>query len=327
MSSSHIPGLVTAVVASYNHSKFLPDRMSSLLSQTYPMLEILVIDDFSPDNSLEILRSFEPNPKLKIIAKQKNSGWASVSNEGIQLSGGEFILFANCDDACDVEMISSLVSALNANPTAGLAFCRSNMIDENNFVLGDDFEVREKSFQKRCQKNTLLTGAEITRFLLQACVIPNLSAVLFRRKTLNHVGGFSESYKVCCDWDLFFRVADQYDVAYVSLPLNRFRQHKKTVRSATKSKIVFEEYFRLLLSRIRSTPMSYFDEISCRIAVMHLWAVNLIPPANGLIKSIPYHVACIYKADPLTLLLFPFGVLRRIFEVFFLKIPKKFFQG
>lgn len=323
---SFVPGLVTVVVASYNHSKFLPDRISSLLSQTYPMLEILVIDDFSSDNSLEILRSFEPNPILKIISKQKNSGWASVSNEGIQLSRGEFILFANCDDACDKEMISSLVSALNDNPTAGLAFCRSNMIDENNFVLGNDFEVREKSFQKRCQKNTLLTGIEINKFLLQACVIPNLSAALFRRKTLHHIGGFSESYKVCCDWDLFFRLVDQYDVAYVSSPLNKFRQHKKTVRSSTKSKIVFEEYFRLLLSRIRSTPMSYFDGIVYRIAVMHLWAVNLIPSANGLAKSIPYHLACIYRLDPLALLLLPFGILRRIFEIIFLKIPKKLFQ-
>ena len=327
MSSSFIPGLVTAIVASYNHSKFLPDRMSTLLSQTYPKLDILVIDDFSPDNSLEVLRSFEPNPKLKIIAKQKNSGWASVSNEGLHLSRGEFILFANCDDSCDAEMISSLVSALNTNPTAGLAFCKSSMIDENNFVLGDDFEVREKLFQKRCHENTLLSGSEITRFLFKSCVIPNLSAALFRREVLNEIGGFSEAYKVCCDWDIFFRIAERYDVAYVSLPLNQFRQHSKTVRSATKSKVVFEEYFRLLLGRIRITPLSFYDAIACRIEVAHIWAVNLIPPSNGLIKNIPYHLHCIFKNDPLTLALVPFAVFKRIINLVFLKIPQKFFDS
>jgi len=323
MNGLYEPGLVTAVVASYNHAKFLPERMRSLLSQTYPNLNILVIDDFSPDNSVEILRSFESSPKVKIIAKQKNSGWASVSNEGIQLSYGEFILFANCDDTCDVEMISSLVSALNANPAAGLAFCRSTMIDENNQILGNDFEVREKSFQKRCRESTLLSGSETTQFLFKACVIPNLSAALFRRETLDHVGGFSEAFKVCCDWDLFFRIAEHYDVAYVALPLNYFRQHARTVRSATKSKIVFEEYFRLLLSKIRSRPMSILDAMSFRITVMHLWAVNLIPPSEGLIQNIPYHLHCIYKADPLSLALVPFAIFKRIFEVFFIKVPKK----
>lgn len=327
MSDSGIPGLVTAVVASYNHSKFLPDRMGSLLSQTYPRLEILVIDDFSPDNSVEVLRSFEPNPKLRIIAKQKNSGWAAVSNEGLHLSKGEFVLFANCDDSCDAEMISSLVSALNTNPTAGLAFCRSSMIDENNFVLGDDFVVRERLFQKRCNENTLLSGSEITQFLLKSCVIPNLSAALFRREVLSKIGGFSEAYKVCCDWDLFFKIAERYDVAYVSLPLNQFRQHSKTVRSATKSKVIFEEYFRLLLGRIRITPLSLYGEITCRIEVVHIWAVNLIPPSNGLIKNIPYHLQCIFKADPLTLALVPLGFFKRIVDLMFLKIPRKFFNS
>jgi len=322
-----VPGLVTAVVASYNHAKFLPDRICSLLSQTYPMLEILVIDDSSPDNSIEVLRSFEPNPKLKIIEKQTNSGWASVSNEGISLSSGEFIIFANCDDACDVGMITHLVSALYANPTAGLAFCRSTMVDENNFVLGDDFQVRERLFQERCQESTLLTGHETTRFLLKSCVIPNLSAVLFRREAFNQIGGFSDAYKVCCDWDLFFRMAERYDIAYVSLPLNQFRQHAKTVRSSTKSKVVFEEYFRLLLGKIRKMPLPIYDAITCRIDIVSIWAVNLIPPSHDHIKNIPYHLYCIFKADVLALALVPVGIFKRIIEVIFFKIPKKIISG
>ena len=327
MSGSYEAGLVTAVVASYNHVKFLPDRMKSLLSQTYPKLNILVIDDYSPDNSVEVLRSFEPNHKLKIIVKKKNSGWASVSNEGIRLSNSEFILFANCDDACDAKMIASLVSALEVNPTAGLAFCKSQMIDENNQILGDDFEVREKSFRDRCQETTLLGGSEITRFLLRSCVIPNLSAALFRHEALDQIGGFSEKYSVCCDWDLFFRIAERWDVVYVALPLNQFRQHAKTVRSATKSKIIFEEYFRLLLGRIRATPMSFHDALATRINVTYLWGVNLLPPARGLIQNIPYHLSCIFKADPITLTLIPVGIVKRICELFFLKIPKKLFHG
>ena len=95
------PGLVSIVVASYNHAEFLEQRMTSLINQTYQNIEILVIEDCSPDNSLEVLRKYESHPKVKLIVREKNGGWVAVSNQGIDLSSGEFVLFANCDDDCD----------------------------------------------------------------------------------------------------------------------------------------------------------------------------------------------------------------------------------
>jgi GT2 family glycosyltransferase len=227
-------GLVSLVVASYNHAEFLVRRMDSLVGQTYPDIEILVIDDCSPDNSVEILRRYESYPKVRLILREQNGGWVTVSNQGADLSAGEFVLFANCDDDCDPRMVERLVDALQRHPSAGIAFCRSLMIDEDDRVLGDDYMIRESAFRTRCEKDTLLAGAEASRFLLHSCVIPNLSAALFRRECFSTVGYLSAEYRVCCDWDLFFRVAAGYDIAYVAEPLNRFRQHGETIRSVTK---------------------------------------------------------------------------------------------
>lgn len=324
MTQSVRHGLVSLVVASYNHAGFLVRRMDSLIGQTYPDIEILVIDDKSPDNSVEILRRYEMHPKVRLILREHNGGWVTVSNQGVDLSSGDFVLFANCDDDCDPRMVERLVDALQRHPSAGIAFCRSLMVDEEDRVLGDDFTVREPGFRKRCAEDTLLSGAEASRFLLHSCVIPNLSAALFRRECFSKVGYLSAEYRVCCDWDLFFRVAARYDIAYVAEPLNRFRQHKTTIRSVTKDKVVFEEYFRLLLGRIRELDLSSFERIRFRTHVMYLWAVHLLAPSMNGMFNLPYHLGRILRLDPLALLFAIPGGLLRVGEVA-AKAPRKLF--
>lgn len=308
-------GRVSLVVASYNHADFLTRRMDSLVGQTYPDIEILVIDDKSPDHSVAILRCYEAPPKVRLIVREQNGGWVTVSNQGVDLSSGEFVLFANCDDDCDPRMVERLVDALRRHPSAGIAFCRSLMVDEEDRVLGDDFTIRESAFKKRCAEDTLLSGAEASRFLLHSCVIPNLSAALFRRECFSEVGKLSAEYQVCCDWDLFFRVAGRYDIAYVAEPLNRFRQHKATIRSVTKDKVVFEEYFRVLLGRIRALDLSVFERMWFRTHVMYLWAVHVIALSMNGMFNLPYHFGRIFRLDPLALLFALPGGLLRIGEI------------
>lgn len=295
-------GRVSLVVASYNHADFLTRRMDSLIHQTYPEIEILVIDDKSSDQSQEVLSRYESHPKLRLIFREHNGGWVTVSNQGLELATGEYVLFANCDDDCDPRMIERLVVALRKHPSAGIAFCRSKLVDENDRTLGDDFTVRESAFKKRCAKDTLLSSSEAQRFLLHSCVIPNLSAALFRRECFAKIGCLSFDYKVCGDWDLFFRVAAHYDFAYVAEPLNRFRQHKATIRNATENRVVFAEYFNLLLSQIRSLRLTPAEKARHRTHVMYLWMVHLISNSKNGLHNFFYHFKCIARQDPAALL-------------------------
>lgn len=297
-------GQASLVVASYNHAGFLSRRMDSLVGQTYADVDILVIDDKSPDNSVEVLRRYETHPRVRLVLREENGGWVTVSNQGVDMSSGEYVLFANCDDDCDPRMVERLVDALQRHPSAGIAFCRSLMVDEQDRVLGDDFTIREARFRKRCAQDTLLSGREASRFLLHSCVIPNLSAALFRRECFARVGKLSSAYRVCCDWDLFFRVAAEYNIAYVAEPLNRFRQHRKTIRSVTKDKVVYEEYFRLLLGEIRRLDLSAGERARFRTHVMYLWTVHLFSPSLNGISNLPYHFGRVLSLDPPALLFF-----------------------
>lgn len=309
MSAAVKPGLVSVVVASYNHAEYLEQRMDSLINQTYQDIEILVIDDCSTDNSVEVLNNYKSHPKVKLIIREKNGGWVKVSNQGVELSAGEFVVFANCDDSCDLHMIERLVEGLRANPTAGISYCRSLMIDENGDFLGDDFLGREKAFRVKCNNDVLLTKKEMSRFLLYSCVIPNLSAALFRKACFTFVGGFTAEYRVCSDWDLFFRIVAHHDVAYIAEPLNQFRQHETTIRSSTKERIVFEEIMRLLLGQITSLDLTPMERIKYRAHVMYLWSLHLLRPSLTGFLNFFYHLKVVIRLDPVALFFLPTSLL------------------
>jgi glycosyltransferase involved in cell wall biosynthesis len=312
MSGALKSGLVSVIVASYNHAEFLEQRMDSLINQTYQDIEILVIDDCSPDNSVEILRRYESNPKVRLIIREKNGGWVTVSNQGIEMSVGEFVIFANCDDACDPRMIERLVDSIGKNSVSGVAFCRSQMVDERDQALGDDYEIREKSIRKRCIVDTFIDRSEMYRFLLHSCVIPNLSAALIRRSCFDKVGVLTSKYRACSDWDLFFRITNDFDFCYVAEPLNRFRQHSATIRSATKGRITYDEFFTLLLGEIRCDKLSITERFHFRFHVMYLWAIELLRPPGAGWYNFFHHVQIVWTLDRVSLLLLPLAILKRI---------------
>lgn len=315
MTKAIVSGLVSVVVASYNHVEYLAQRMESLVAQTYHNLEILVIDDCSLDNSVEVLQTYATNPRVKLLIRQKNGGWVTVSNQGVESTVGEYVLFANCDDDCDVRMIERLVLAMQQNPTAGVVFCRSLMIDEQGQVTGDDFSIREPAFRERCAADTLIDREEMRRFLLHSCVIPNLSAALIRRACFDQIGLLSHEYRACSDWDIFFRIADRFDFYYVAEPLNRFRQHQTTIRSATKGRVTYDEFFRLLLGQVRSGHLTAGEKAKYRLHVMYLWAIDLLRPSTSGLVNFAHHFANVARLDPVALLLLPVALCKRVIEL------------
>lgn len=314
MSKTVAPGRVSLIVASYNHARYLPARMECLINQTYDDIEIVVIDDCSPDNSVDVLRNYENHPKVRLIVREENGGWVTVSNQGIAESTGEFVIFANCDDSCETTLVERLVQSMQQHETAGIAFCRSLMVDENDQIIGDDFTIREQAFQDLCQDDTFIDRRTMHRFLLRACVIPNLSQAMIRRNCFAQSDQLTEQYKACSDWDLFFRIAEHFDFSYVAEPLNHFRQHGKTIRSATKGRVEYDEFFTLLLGEIRTGNLSDTETRHFRLHVMYLWALELMRPALSGWKNFLHHLALVWKLDKAALPYLPVAMVKRLFE-------------
>lgn len=310
-----VRGRVSVVVASYNHAEYLPRRMESLLALTYPDLEFLVVDDRSTDGSVEVLQRYASDPRVRVIVREKNCGWIATYDFGRRLCSGEFVMFANCDDDCDPRLVERLVDALRATPSAGLAFSRSVFIDEAGRTIGDDFSTRDAAFRARCASDTAVTGAEMSRFLLHSCVIPNLSAALMRRACFDVAGPMTTAFPTCSDWEFFFRLARHYDFGYVAEPLNFFRQHDTTIRSTTKLGATLSEYLRLLLGEIASLDLTWRERAGARFRAMSLWACHVIAPGLQGLRDIPRHVAVVAGHDPLALVFLPFAVVHRVGQV------------
>jgi len=321
------PGLVSVVVASYNHAKFLSERMESLINQTYKDIEILIIDDCSTDDSRKILSKYKKYKNVKIIMREENGGWVVTFNQGIENTSGEFIIFANTDDTCEPNMIENLLKGFNQNPSVGISYCRSQMIDENNKLLGDDFAGRSRSFRKRCSQSTLLKKDEMSRFLLDSCVMPNMSAVLIRRECFDLTGKFTGAYQVCSDWNFYFQVVSKYDVSYSIEPLNKFRMHPTSAVAVMTNRALYEEYFRLLFGQIRALDLHFIERIVFRIHIITLWGKSLIThPWNGL-RNFIYHLKKIFQYDPPSLFFIPIGFILSAFEIIKIIIRKVLKKG
>ncbi len=263
--------LISVIVTSYNHAEYLDQRMESLLNQTYSNLEIIVIDDCSTDNSRDVLAKYKNRGHVKIIALEKNGGYADACNLGVSLSHGQFIMFAECDDYNAPTHIELLHQAMAGNEQIGVAFCRSLMVDVQGKVFDEDFNHRDRSFKEACSKDSLVPQRLAQRFFLFSCIIPNMSAALIRRKYFDLAGGFSPYYRACADWDFWCRISQHGDFYYLTAPLNNFRAHGTTVRSLSGIQLPMTEIMELLYAASRKAKLTFCQQVSFRVNIGVIW--------------------------------------------------------
>lgn len=125
---------VSIVIPAYKAEKYIAATVHSVLKQTYKNFEVLIIDDGSPDRSVEICQQFT-DPRIKII-RQKNRGVAAARNTGIHQSQGEYIAFLDADDLWLPEKLEKHVEHLENAPDVGVSFSRSAFIDSVGKPLG-----------------------------------------------------------------------------------------------------------------------------------------------------------------------------------------------
>jgi glycosyltransferase involved in cell wall biosynthesis len=303
---------VAIIVASYNHAEYLQQRIESIIAQTHQDIDLLVIDDFSTDGSRIVLDQFAKYPSIRLMYSDVNRGWVQTSNLGVELTSAEFISFCNCDDFCDPQLISSLLKALQDHPTAAVAFCQSSLVDQNGHSTGSDRTHRSNKFKKLIKSDTLIDSETATGLLVESCIIPNLSAALFRRDALIEAGLLSDSYRVVSDWDLFFKIAKKHDIAYVHSTLNSFRQHRTTIRSSTKNRKIYEEYFQLLLNQLQPDSTNKGINRQIEISIMSKWLGYYLIDLFGAIKSTPYFTRFFLRSSPRVFLHTPYAILQLI---------------
>jgi len=269
--------LVSIVFTSYNHKEYLREALDSLVNQTYTNLEIIIIDDCSTDGSQEILKEYQNKLNIHLKLQKKNSGsYVRASNLGASFAIGEYILFAQCDDFAESNQIETLMETMLKNPSVGVVFSRSNLINEQSVVFSDDFKGRESKFKKSILNNGLITNKQMKEYLSFSCVIPNLSAALINHSIFKEINGLSDKFSVVADWEFWLNLTEKTNFYYLKQPLNNFRQHSTTIRSKVKMQTQVQEIYSMFYNHIDANQLKKSEIRKIKIGAGAVWFTYFI---------------------------------------------------
>ncbi len=229
---------VSVIVPNYNYEHYIESRLDSVFKQSYPIFEIIVLDDYSSDNSVEVINQFlDKTGRIVSFQQNKcNSGNTFKQwRKGLLQARGEFVWVAEADDLADSEFLSSSVASFSRDTV--LSFCNSKQIDSYGETLSDSYDYYYKTIsEKLFNGDFTLPGRTFTKTALSVKnPILNVSSVLWRKQqlleSLKTIGQEVVSYKLVGDWRLYIDVLESEDstVSYLSSSLNSHRRHESSV--------------------------------------------------------------------------------------------------
>jgi len=202
--------LISVIMPCFNSEKYLHEAIESVLEQTYDNIELIVVDDGSTDNSVEIARGYGDRV---LLITQNNKGPYPARNKGLEVSNGTFVAFLDADDYWRADFVEKLYSTL-CNSNAVLAYCGWQNIGlkggSGEPFIPPDYE----------------SGNKAELFLRHAAPWP-IHAALIKRSALDEVGGFNEKLFSCMDYDLWLRIGTSRHIERVNETLAFYRHHSE----------------------------------------------------------------------------------------------------
>jgi glycosyltransferase involved in cell wall biosynthesis len=203
--------LVSVVIPAYNAASFIERTINSVLSQTYQNFEILVINDGSKDNTLEVIQKLsQKDPRIKVLDK-KNSGVSDTRNLGIEMSKGDFIAFLDADDIWLPNKLEIQVSLMQKNQNLFWSVCNCDTIDENDQIL-------EKAISKAPNKSPHFE--ELITWTTKSFTAMS-SLMICKEKTKGVL--FNSRISSPADRDFMIRLAKISDAIYIDEVLWHYR--------------------------------------------------------------------------------------------------------
>ena len=222
---------VSVILPFYNHAHFLEERIRSVLHQTYPVDQIVFLDDASTDGSADLARRLLSHTAVDVhfIENSINSGTPFHQwNLGVEHAIHDIIWIAETDDSCDPQFLEVVLERL-MEPDTVLSYSQSKCIDENGNLL--HVPNLNGVFPGQFDRDFTMAGSEFrNRFLSIRNVIPNASGVVFKKEAFLQAGMANPTMRNCGDWDMWTLMAQFGNFSYTSLELNYFRSHDATTR-------------------------------------------------------------------------------------------------
>ena len=192
---------ISVIIPVFNRVKLIARCINSVINQTYPVNEIIVVDDGSNDGTYDLIRTYFPQV---ISIYQENKGVSNARNVGIQAAKGKWIAFLDSDDEWLPNKIEKQISFIKKNLLYKV--CHSDEIWIRNDVRVNPMKKHRKY------------GGDIYKKCLPLCVI-SPSSIIIHKDIFNDVGLFDKNLPVCEDYDLWLRICSKYEVLFLDQKL------------------------------------------------------------------------------------------------------------
>lgn len=262
------PKKVSVVIPSYNYQDYIIERIDSVLLQTYPIYELIIVDDCSKDNSVAVItkkvekiKKQYPDLTVKFMVNEKNSGnvfcgWQRAFEE----STGDYLWICEADDSCANTFLETIMKGFDDEETV-LSYCESLTMDEKNVILMKNLREWIDIFKTgKWDQDYIMSGHdELTSTLCINNTIANASSAVFKKfEGLDYKTWLKEAqtFRLAGDWYFYSKVVEHGKVAYFRDSLNYHRMQSKSVTLTTSGQKEYDEIVRMqddIMSRVELT--------------------------------------------------------------------------
>lgn len=247
--------LVTVIAVCYNHEKYLIETLDSIVNQTYKNIQLIIMDDFSTDNSVNIINKWIIDNKVKcqFLAHTKNQGVCKTLNEALEIAVGDYIQLISCDDVLLKSKLSLQVSKFDElDKSYGVIYSDADFIDEFSKDLNIKFTAhytKDRNFKKLSGNifNNLITGNYLAAM-----------STLIKKEVLEKIGNYDEDLDYE-DYDFWLRAAKKFNFYYTNESLVKYRMHSENLHKKISSKMADKNLIFIALKH-RENPF-FFDKI------------------------------------------------------------------
>ncbi|WP_233636061.1 glycosyltransferase family 2 protein [Hymenobacter setariae] len=308
---------VSVIIPNYNHATYLAQRINSVLVQTFSDIEVILLDDFSKDNSSEIIQTYSKiDSRIRPVFNSSNSGsvfkqWA----KGLSFAKGKYVWIAESDDFAEPNFLSTLVPILEQDSTLAFAYSNSLVVDSEGSAKEPISELKKRIFNTEHWHHDFVSDGkqELSQYLSLQCTVNNASAVLFRRSSIDEVGGVDTNFRYTGDWMMYIKLSLIGNIAYRAECLNNYREHEVNAskKSFSDGSQLFERqkcfayvYKSSALDKVSTDTMLYYASIELKELQYHLFN-NIKQPGKML-----HMISEIIKISPAYYIKVQYGIIR-----------------
>lgn len=203
----------SVLMANYNNGKYIKKAIESVLNQTYSKWELIIVDDASTDNSLEIIKPYLRNKRIKLIKHKKNLGCGATKKTCARNANGELLGVLDSDDVLHKDAVKIMVKTHQDNPDCGLIYSTFYVCD-NNLKIKNIFEKVGKIGKG---KTTQQSNKVISHF------------ATFKRSAYDKTGGFDLKQRKAADKDIYLKLEEVTKLKFINKPLYYYRRNEKGI--------------------------------------------------------------------------------------------------